>query len=81
MYYDVCAAVKLNFNTLSTTRGNKYKLQKSASYYYYYVLLRHNGSKTYSPVHTHTVIHANTSTKNTKRFLKTVKNGKKEQNW
>ena len=26
--YDVNAAVKLNFNTLSTTRGNKYKLQK-----------------------------------------------------
>jgi len=24
-YYDFCAAVKLNFNTLSTTRGNKYK--------------------------------------------------------
>ena len=32
-YYDVCAVVKLNFNTLSTTRGNKYKLQKSASHY------------------------------------------------
>jgi len=32
-YYDVCAALKLNFNTLSTTRGNKYKLQKSASHY------------------------------------------------
>ena len=32
-YYDVCAAVKLNFNTLSTTRENKYKLQKSASSY------------------------------------------------
>ena len=32
-YYNVCAAVKLNFNTLSTTRGNKYKLQKSASHY------------------------------------------------
>jgi len=32
-YYDVCAAVKLNFNTLSTTRGNKYKLQKSASHH------------------------------------------------
>jgi len=45
-------------------------------YYYYYVLLRHNGSKTYSSVHTHTVIHANTSTKNTKRF-KNSKNGKK----
>ena len=28
-----CAAVKLNFNTLSTTRENKYKLQKSASRY------------------------------------------------
>ena len=32
-YYDVCSAVKLNFNTLSTTRGNKYKLHKSASHY------------------------------------------------
>jgi len=32
-YYDVCATVKLNFNTLSTTMGNKYKLQKSASHY------------------------------------------------
>jgi len=32
-YYNVCAAVKLNFNTLSTTRGNKYKLLKSASHY------------------------------------------------
>jgi len=31
-YYDVCAAVRLNFNSLSTTRGNKYKLQKSASH-------------------------------------------------
>ena len=25
-HYDVSAAVKLNFNTLSTTRGNKYKI-------------------------------------------------------
>ena len=32
-YYDVCAAVKLNFNTLSTTKGNKYKSQKSSSHY------------------------------------------------
>jgi len=32
-YYDVCAAVKFDFNTLSTTRSNKYKLQKSASLY------------------------------------------------
>jgi len=32
-YYDVCAALKLNFNTLSTTRGNKYKLQYSACHY------------------------------------------------
>jgi len=32
-YYDVSAAVKLNFNTHSTTMGNKYKLQKSASHY------------------------------------------------
>ena len=28
-YYDVCAAIKLNFNAVSTTRGNKYKLQKN----------------------------------------------------
>jgi len=27
-YYDINAAVKLNFNMFSTTRGNKYKLQK-----------------------------------------------------
>jgi len=33
-YHDVCAAVKLNFNTLRTTRGNKYKFQKSARHYY-----------------------------------------------
>ena len=32
-YYDVGATVKLNFNTLSTTRENKYKLQKNASRY------------------------------------------------
>jgi len=32
-YYDVCAAVKLNFDTLSTTKGNEYKLQKNASRY------------------------------------------------
>jgi len=31
--YGNCAAVKLNFHTLSTTRGTKYKLQKSASHY------------------------------------------------
>jgi len=37
------------------------------------VLLRHNGSKTYSSIHTHTVIHANTSTKKHKKILKTVK--------
>ena len=41
-------------------------------YYYFIVLLRHNGSKTYSSIHTHTAIHANTSTKNTKT-VKTVK--------
>jgi len=32
--HDIChleVAVKLNFNTFSTTRGNKYKLQKSSS--------------------------------------------------
>jgi len=27
-YYDINAAVKLNFNVFNTTRGNKYKLQK-----------------------------------------------------
>jgi len=32
-YYDVCAATKLKFNTLSTTTGHKYKLQKNASHY------------------------------------------------
>ena len=48
--------------------------------FFYYVLLRHNGSKTYSSMHTHTVIHANTSTKTQKNF-KNSKNGKKEQNW
>jgi len=31
-HYDVSAVVILS-NTLSTTRGNKYKLQKSASHY------------------------------------------------
>jgi len=32
-YYDPQAAVKLNFSTSSTTRGNMYKLQKFAFYY------------------------------------------------
>jgi len=32
-YYDSEAAVNLNFNTCSMTRGNMYKLQKSASHY------------------------------------------------
>jgi len=32
-FYHLEAAVKLNFNTFSTTRGNKYKLQKSSSHY------------------------------------------------
>jgi len=32
-YYDVCTVVKLNYNNLNTTKGNKYKLQKSASHY------------------------------------------------
>ena len=31
------------------------------------VLFHHNGSKTYSSIHTHTVIHANTSTKKTQK--------------
>jgi len=31
-------------------------------------------------IHTHAVIHANTSTKN-KKIFKNSKNGKKEQNW
>jgi len=51
------------------------------NYYYvfYYVLLRHNGSKTYSSMHTHTVIHANTSTKTQKKILKTVKTVKRNR--
>jgi len=32
-FYQLEAAVKLNFNTFSTTRGNKYKLQKSSCHY------------------------------------------------
>jgi len=32
-YYDPQTAVKLNFNTSSTTRGNMYKLQKFAFHY------------------------------------------------
>jgi len=32
-FYHLQAAVKLNFNTFSTTRGNKYKLQKSSCHY------------------------------------------------
>jgi len=31
-YYDVSAAVKVDFNMFSTTRGNKYELQKNASH-------------------------------------------------
>jgi len=31
-FYDLEAALKLNFNTFSTTRGNKYKLQKFTSH-------------------------------------------------
>jgi len=31
--YHLEAAVKLNFNTFSTTRGNNYKLQKSSCHY------------------------------------------------
>jgi len=30
IFYDLEAAVKLNFNTFRTTRGNKYELQKSS---------------------------------------------------
>ena len=56
---------------LAATPTRQRRDRPSNYYYcYYYVLLRHNGSKTYSSVHTHTVIHANTSTKNTIRFLK-----------
>jgi len=29
-FYYLKAAVKMNFNTFSTTRGNEYKLQKSS---------------------------------------------------
>ena len=43
------------------------------------VLLRHIGSKTRSSIHTHTVIHANASTENTKRFLKKVKTVKRNR--
>jgi len=32
-YYDLKAAVKLNFNTFITTRGNDYKLQKFTCHY------------------------------------------------
>jgi len=32
-YYGINAAVKLSFNIFSTTRGNKYKLQKNTSHY------------------------------------------------
>jgi len=32
-YYDADAAVKLHFNTASVTRGNRYKLKKSACHY------------------------------------------------
>ena len=33
VHCNTTTAVKLNFDTLGTTRGNKYKLQKSASQY------------------------------------------------
>jgi len=33
IFYDSEAAVTLNFDTFSTTRGNKYKLQKSSCHY------------------------------------------------
>jgi len=32
-FYHLEAAVKLNFNTFSTTRGHKYKLHKSSCHY------------------------------------------------
>jgi len=32
-HYDVHAAAKVNFNTFSNTKGNKYKLHKNASRY------------------------------------------------
>jgi len=32
-FYHLEAAVKLNFNTFSTTRENKYKLKKSSRHY------------------------------------------------
>jgi len=34
-YYDVSAGVKINFNTFSSTRGNKYKLQKFKPLYFW----------------------------------------------
>jgi len=36
--YDLEAAVKLNFNTSSTTRGKKYKLQKSSMTCHYVII-------------------------------------------
>ena len=49
--------------------------------YYYYVLLRQNGSKTYSSIQTHTVINANTSTKKTQKDnnSKTVKRNRADK--
>jgi len=32
-YYDSKTAVKMNFNSFQTTRGNKYKLQKFVCHY------------------------------------------------
>jgi len=47
----------------------------------YYVLLRHYGSKTYSSIHTHAVIHANTSSKKTQKDKnsKTVKRNRTDK--
>ena len=47
----------------------------------FYALLRHNGSRTYSSIHTHTVIHASTCTKNTQRLenSKTVKRNRTDK--
>ena len=74
---------RLEAGTSTRSPAASHHLVESASsqvwWRYYYVLLRHNGSKTYSSIHTHTVIHANTSTKTRKKILKTVKTVKRDR--
>ena len=56
-----------------------WETQFNLFYFFMYVLLRHNGSKTYSSIHTqsYTQMHP----LKTQKDFKTSKNGKKEQNW